>query len=217
MLWGNKKFYIQKLFKPFNRLKLVMKAMIFDSNPITLELVRSKVSQSKQISEIHLCKSVKNLFNTIETNEPNLVFINQEDSIRFKQKYLVPSRKFILIVKPNQLPELDNKALQIADALIQTEATVLEYQILISALKLEMGKSRPNPKLKAPQGSPPRLTPREIQILSYLSFGKSDLAISQKLQIGLPTVKTHERRIFSKLGVNNRTHGVAQGIRWNII
>ena len=115
------------------------------------------------------------------------------------------------------MPELDNKAFQIADALIQTEATVLEYQILISTLKLEMGKSRPNLKLKAPQGSPPRLTPREIQILNYLSFGKSDLAISQKLQIGLPTVKTHGRRIFSKLGVKNRTHGVAQGIRWNII
>ncbi len=217
MLWGNKNLYIKKLFQLIIRHKLVMKALIFDSNPMTLELVRSKVSQSKQISEIHLCKSVKNLFNTIEAKEPHLVFINQEDSIRFKQKHLESSRKFVLIVDPNQMPELDNKALQIADALIKTEATVLEYQILISALKLEMGKSRPNLKLKAPQGTPPRLTPREIQILNYLSFGKSDLAISQKLQIGLPTVKTHERRIFSKLGVNNRTHGVAQGIRWNII
>ena len=194
-----------------------MKALIFDSNPVTLELVRSKVSKSKQISEVYLGESTKNIANLIETKNPQFVFVSQEASSRIKQKQLVASRKFVLIVEPTQNFELDYKALQIADAVIQTEATVLEYQILISALKLEMAKVRPHPKLEAPKGSPPRLTPREIQILLYLSLGKSDLAISHELKVGLPTVKTHERRIFSKLRVNNRTHGVAQGIRWNII
>ena len=194
-----------------------MKALIIDSNPITLELVRSKVSKSKQVSEIYLCKSVKNLSNLIETKEPQFVFVNQNASIRFKQKHQNASRKFILTIDVNQMAELDHEMLQIADALIQTQATVLEFEILISALKLEMGKSRLNFKLIAPKGRPPRLTPREIQILHYLSLGKSDRAISQELHVGLPTVKTHERRIFSKLRVNNRTHGVAQAIRWNII
>ncbi|MFM2233686.1 MAG: hypothetical protein RLZZ240_270 [Actinomycetota bacterium] len=194
-----------------------MKALIIDSNPITLELVRSKVSKSKQISEIYLCKSVKNLSKIIETKEPQFVFVNQNASIRFKQKHQNASRKFILTIDVNQMPELDHEMLLIADALIQTQATDLEFEILISALKLEMGKSRPIRKLTSPEGTPPRLTPREIQILYYLSLGKSDLAISHELQVGLPTVKTHERRIFSKLRVNNRTHGVAQGIRWNII
>ena len=194
-----------------------MKALIFDSNPVTLELVEGKVSKSKQISEIYLCKSAKNLPHLIETKNPQFVFINQETANRIKQKNQITNRRFILIVEPNQMPELDHKALQIVDALIQFKATDLEYQILISALKLEMGKSRPNHKLTSPKGTPPRLTPREIQILHYLSLGKSDLAISNELQVGLPTVKTHERRIFSKLQVNNRTHGVAQGIRWNII
>lgn len=217
MLWGNKNLYLKKLFKAFLRHKLVMKALIFDSNPITLELVKSKVSKSKQISEIYLCKSAKNFSHLIETKNPQFVFFNQEISIRIKQKYQVNTRKFILIVEPNKMLELDHKALQIVDALIQTKATELEYQILISVLKLEMGKSRPIHKLTSPKGTPPRLTPREIQILHYLSLGKSVLAISNELQVGLPTVKTHERRIFSKLRVRNRTHGVAQGIRWNII
>jgi DNA-binding NarL/FixJ family response regulator len=194
-----------------------MKALIFDSNPLTLELVRSKVSKSKLISEIYLCKSVKNISNLIETKDPQFIFINHETSSRIKQKQLIASRKFILTVDAYQMLELDHKALQIVDALIQTKATELEYQILISALKLEMGKSRPIRKLASPKGTPPRLTPREIQILHYLSLGKSDQAISMELQVGLPTVKTHARRIFSKLRVNNRTHGVAQAIRWNII
>ena len=194
-----------------------MKALIFDSNPLTLELVRSKVSKSKLISEIYLCKSVKNISNLIETKDPQFIFINHETSSRIKQKQLIASRKFILTVDAYQMPEFSHEMLKIADALIQTQATDLEFQILISALKLDLGKSRLNSKLTTPQGSPPRLTPREIQILHYLSLGKSDLAISNELQVGLPTVKTHERRIFSKLRVNNRTHGVAQAIRWNII
>ena len=217
MLWGNKILYLKKLFKAFLRHKLVMKVLIFDSNPITLELVKSKVSKSKQISEIYLCNSAKNLSHLIETKNPQFVFFNQEFANKIKQKHQVSNRRFVLIVEPNKMPELDHKALQIVDALIQTKAPDLEYQILISALKLEIGKSRPNHKLASPKGTPPRLTPREIQILHYLSLGKSDLAISNELQVGLPTVKTHERRIFSKLRVSNRTHGVAQGIRWNII
>jgi DNA-binding NarL/FixJ family response regulator len=194
-----------------------MKALIFDSNPRTLELVRTKVSKSKLISEIYLCKSVKNISNLIETKDPQFIFINYETSSRIKQKQLIASRKFILTVDAYQMTEFSHEMLKIADALIQTQATDLEFQILISALKLDLGKSRLNSKLTTPQGSPPRLTPREIQILHYLSLGKSDLAISNELQVGLPTVKTHERRIFSKLRVNNRTHGVAQAIRWNII
>jgi DNA-binding NarL/FixJ family response regulator len=194
-----------------------MKALICESNPMILELVRSKVSKSKQISEIYLCNSVKNLSNLIETKDPQFLFVNQEASSKINQKQLKASRKFILIVDADQMPEFGHKMLQIADALIHADATDLEFQILISALKLEMGKSRLHSKSITPKGSPPRLTPREIQILYYLSLGKSDLAISNELQVGLPTVKTHERRIFAKLRVSNRTHGVAQAIRWKII
>jgi DNA-binding NarL/FixJ family response regulator len=194
-----------------------MKALIFDINPINLELVRSKVSKSKQISEIYLCRSAENLSHLIETKNPQFIFVNQDASSGIKQKHLTASRKFILTVDVHKMSEFGHEILQIADALIQTQATDLEFEILISALKLEMGKSRRNFKLITPKGRPPRLTPREIQILHYLSLGKSDLAISQELHVGLPTVKTHERRIFSKLRVKNRTHGVAQAIRWNII
>lgn len=194
-----------------------MKSVIFDPKQVTLELCRSKVSKSKQISEIYLCKSVKNISSLIESKDPQFIFVNQNIASKLIQKHQTATRKFILLIDPQQILEFDHKVLQIADALIQTKATDLEYQILISALKLDLGKSRPSPKLNTPNGSPPRLTPREIQILHYLSLGKSDLAISKELQVGLPTVKTHERRIFSKLRVNNRTHGVAQGIRWNII
>jgi len=194
-----------------------MKVLIFEPNPITLELIRNKISKSKQISEIYSCKSVKNLSNLIENQDLNFIFINQKASFKIKLKHLMASRKFILTFENDQKSDLNHELLQIADALIQIEATELEYQILISALKLEMSKSQSRSKLTAPKGLAPRLTPREIQILHYLSLGKSDLAISHELKVGLPTVKTHERRIFSKLRVNNRTHGVAQAIRWNII
>lgn len=153
----------------------------------------------------------------MKNQDPQFIFINPESSFKIQQKHLMASRKFILTFDVKKKYELKHEVLQIADALIHTEATELEFQILISALKFERGKSQSRSKSIIPRGDAPRLTPREIQILHYLSRGKSDLALSHQLHVGLPTIKTHERRIFSKLGVNNRTHGVAQAIRWNII
>ena len=86
MLWANKNLYLKKLFKPFLRHKLVMKALIFDSNPISLELVKSKISKSKQISEIYSCKSAKNFSQLIETKNPQFVFLNQEIANKIKLK-----------------------------------------------------------------------------------------------------------------------------------
>jgi hypothetical protein len=53
----------------------------------------------------------------IETKNPQFVFLNQEIANKIKQKHQVSNRKFILIVEPNQMLELDHKALQIVDAL----------------------------------------------------------------------------------------------------
>ncbi|MFY8204674.1 MAG: hypothetical protein ACOVJ9_02270, partial [Actinomycetes bacterium] len=52
--------------------------MIFDSNPTSLELVKSKVSKSKQVSEIYSCNSAKNFSHLIESKNPQFIFLYQE-------------------------------------------------------------------------------------------------------------------------------------------
>jgi DNA-binding NarL/FixJ family response regulator len=57
-----------------------------------------------------------------------------------------------------------------------------------------------------------QLTPREQNMLDYMSRGLSYTEIAQHEGISPETVRTHARRIFRKLGVHSRSAAVA--LRW---
>ncbi|HEU5397242.1 MAG TPA: response regulator transcription factor [Verrucomicrobiae bacterium] len=57
---------------------------------------------------------------------------------------------------------------------------------------------------------PNRLSPREQEILELLARGYLYKEIAESLQIGLPTVNTHIRRIYEKLHVCSRSQAVAR-------
>jgi DNA-binding CsgD family transcriptional regulator len=52
------------------------------------------------------------------------------------------------------------------------------------------------------------LSPRELQIARLVARGATNRAIASTLDISSWTVSTHVRRIFAKLGVNNRAEMV---------
>jgi DNA-binding CsgD family transcriptional regulator len=54
-----------------------------------------------------------------------------------------------------------------------------------------------------------KLTPREEEILDWISAGKSNADIGGILRISKATVKTHAESIYRKLGVDNRTAAAA--------
>jgi two-component system nitrate/nitrite response regulator NarL len=62
-----------------------------------------------------------------------------------------------------------------------------------------------------------RLTPREREILVRVAAGASAPAIGRALFISAPTVKTHLRRIYQKLGVTDRAAAVAAALRHGLI
>jgi DNA-binding NarL/FixJ family response regulator len=61
------------------------------------------------------------------------------------------------------------------------------------------------------------LTLREIQILEFLSEGKSNKEIAAVLSISDETVKTHLKRLYDKLGASDRAQAVAIALRQSII
>lgn len=61
------------------------------------------------------------------------------------------------------------------------------------------------------------LSQREMEVLSYLALGWADNEIAEKLFISKATVKTHLRRIYSKLLVKGRAEAVSIAHRYNII
>jgi LuxR family maltose regulon positive regulatory protein len=55
------------------------------------------------------------------------------------------------------------------------------------------------------------LSERELDVLQCLAQGMSNKEIADSLYVSLNTVKTHLKRIHSKLDVKNRTEAVARG------
>lgn len=62
-----------------------------------------------------------------------------------------------------------------------------------------------------------RLTAREMQVLRGMSGGKTNGEIGRELYLSEDTVKTHARRLYRKLGVNDRAHAVASGFRLGLV
>lgn len=59
---------------------------------------------------------------------------------------------------------------------------------------------------------PPGLSPREREILGWLTKGKSVADIASILDLKSPTVSTHIQRIYAKLQVNDRVNCVAKAL-----
>lgn len=68
-----------------------------------------------------------------------------------------------------------------------------------------------------PAPAKPMLTDRELQVLTGMADGLSNLRIGQIHHIAEDTVKTHARRLFRKLGARDRAHAVAIGFRTGLI
>jgi DNA-binding NarL/FixJ family response regulator len=61
------------------------------------------------------------------------------------------------------------------------------------------------------------LTPREIEVLGAVSEGLTNAEIGRRLFIGEATVKTHLLRVFTKLGVDDRTAAVTVAMQRGIL
>jgi DNA-binding NarL/FixJ family response regulator len=56
------------------------------------------------------------------------------------------------------------------------------------------------------------LTERELEVLRKVAKGTPNKLIAAELELAEPTVKSHLKNIFQKLGANDRTHAVTIAI-----
>jgi predicted ATPase/DNA-binding CsgD family transcriptional regulator len=82
----------------------------------------------------------------------------------------------------------------------------------------------PTPPLTAPSSaaaiapqSHAGLTPRELEVLRLLAQGLTSLQIAEQLVIGLVTVNSHVRSIYSKLGVTSRSAATRYAMEHKLI
>lgn len=86
-----------------------------------------------------------------------------------------------------------------------------QYQDLLGyTSKLLSAFAQPTGTAKPASGMVEALSPRELEVLRLIAQGLSNNEISKKLFLALNTVKGHNRIIFDKLQVQNRTEAVAR-------
>jgi predicted ATPase/DNA-binding CsgD family transcriptional regulator len=71
--------------------------------------------------------------------------------------------------------------------------------------------------LAPPVPRPPRLTPRELQVLSLVASGDSNRSIARELFISEKTASVHVSNILAKLGARSRTAAAAAAHRLGVL
>ena len=61
------------------------------------------------------------------------------------------------------------------------------------------------------------LSPRQQEVLRLVAKGRSSKEVAPLLSISRTTLKREFRNIFNRLGVNDRTHAVAEAYRRRLI
>lgn len=61
------------------------------------------------------------------------------------------------------------------------------------------------------------LTPREMGIVELMADGGTAQVIADRLNLALPTVKTHIQHVYLKLGVNGRGAAIAEAMRRGLL
>ena len=100
-------------------------------------------------------------------------------------------------------------------AALAIENTRLIQQLVERECRLrELMEERLHPQSALPSD---RLTPRELDVLSYLMQGRTNREIADCLHVSLSTVKAHIEHIIAKLAVSDRTQAAVRAVELGLI
>ena len=190
--------------------------LVIEKNLEIARLIGHKISKNGLIEKTYLAKDVLSAQNLLKQKPVEVIFLSLDLSQEFLKTYKSTKNPIALLIDPDYPFALKPSLIKRCCAIVTLKASPLELGITIAAIKGHRKKLRGS-KLRCPVGKVPKLTDQEIEVLHQVAQGRSNLEIARELKIGLATVKTHLQRIFGKLNSRDKTHSVAQGLRWRIL
>lgn len=192
------------------------KVLVLDKDLDSIKKITQFITQSNVIEKLFSATDVLSAEKILKKDQPELVFLTPSFYKLFSKPNLVINKDLVLLVDQKIPNQINADAVKRCSAIMARNASFLEFTILINSLKIRKIRGDQS-KMRTVRGEIPKLTKKELEIVQLLSQGRSDAYISKTLHIANPTVKTHLRRIFSKMKVSNRAHCVAQVIRARIL
>lgn len=190
------------------------------------------------ISEARVCLAKNEVTKTIDLLEPLLIDAKKtgrEDQrlkilillsyannlIENTEKAIELLEEALLLSEPNNfMRSFIDEGEQVINILKQTSVSdnLLDYKIrIIKAFESDESVRSKTSVLSTPQPLIENLSKREIEVLQLIAQGLSNREICEMLFIAIDTVKGHNRRIYGKLGVNNRTSAIKRASTLGII
>lgn len=124
-------------------------------------------------------------------------------------------RKNELLTGQNELIKQQKQQLEVINARVSGELDVLKLTVeekekLLNKVFASSKEKELPPELLS-------LSSREMEVLGYLALGRTDEQIANSLFVSRSTVKTHLRRIYSKLLVSGRAEAVAIAHKYSLL
>lgn len=108
---------------------------------------------------------------------------------------------------------------QKAELLARFQSLENAYAEVLAAFEKEKARQE-SPAEGSKEAFPEYLTAlsrRELEVLSCITIGMTDQEIADKLSVSVTTVRTHIRRIFSKLVVKNRAEAANLAFKYGLV
>ena len=211
---------------------MTINVMLVDDHKMLREGIKQLLEFDPEIKVVSSAQTGKECLSLLEENKPDVVLldINLPDTTGIKLikdiKKGSKTIKVMMLTVHNEVEYLVDSLDGGADGYILKDSGADE---LIKAIKfIYNGERYIEPslipslnarlvQLETETDMVKSLTKREIQILSLLVSGKSNLDISEILKLSEQTIKNHVTALYKKIGVKDRTQAAVFAIRNNIV
>lgn len=185
-----------------------------------------RVAALPEVDRVDLVDDASGLLTAVTASEPSVVLLSSNSwdararSVVLNIRHSAPASRILLLTMGTDPDDVVSGIAVGADGYVARDASVAE---LAAAFVLLPPRGADPPSGRDPLPPSPRsghdveLTDRELQVLEGMSRGRSNNEIGQDLFLSEDTIKTHARRLFRKLEVNDRAHAVAEGFRRGLI
>jgi DNA-binding NarL/FixJ family response regulator len=111
--------------------------------------------------------------------------------------------------------EYEPKQLSNAVRAVAAGEAIINPDLLKETMSALSGVTRTKPL--GPYAERPALTPQELRVLTLIAEGLDNSTIADTLSVSTNTIKSHVRKIFLKLGVEDRTKAAIWAFRNGVV
>ena len=209
-----------------------VRVLIADDHPLTRDGIRSALASDDGLEVVAEATNGEEAVKLAELNQPDVILMDMRmpglggiQATREITRTNPGTRVIILTVEDAQarvgdaiqagaagylLKDVDAPALARAVRLAAEGCAVIHPDLtrqFVDELR----------QLSTGERSATALSAREVEVLQMIAYGSTNREVAEKLSISPQTVKTYLERIFTKLGVSDRTRAVAVALKLGIL